>query len=162
MFLLGKTNFEKNKLLEALKLCKLMLKEDKSCEISELIEEKMNKHNVLTFYCLAKLYKLVTLSKTSLTYIERCFPMVVEAPSFLHLDVNTVLRILGSSELNIKTEVEVFNAAVNWLEHDIEDRSKYAKQLLLKVRLTLLSKHAFEHISNCKSLVAKNIELKEY
>ena len=119
----------------------------------------MTLNNVLAFYSLAKLYKLAITSETSLAYIERCFQMVDEAPNFLHLDINTVVRILGSSELNNHSEIEVFSAAINWLEHDIEERSKYAKQLLLKVRLTLLSEHAFEHISNRKSLVCKNIEL---
>ena len=119
----------------------------------------MTLNNVLAFYSLAKLYKLAITSETSLAYIERCFQMVDEAPNFLHLDINTVVRILGSSELNNHSEIEVFSAAINWLEHDIEERSKHAKQLLIKVRLTLLSEHAFEHISDCKSLVAKNIEL---
>ena len=136
-----------------------MLNEDGKNVISDSMKEKIDKHNVHTFYSLAKLYKLASTSETSLAYIERCFPIVVEEPNFLHLDIDTVVRILDSSELNIHSEVEVFNAAINWLEHDIEERSKYAKQLLLKVRLALLSEHAFEHISDCKSLVCKNIEL---
>ena len=72
--------------------------------------------------------------------------MVVETQNFLHLNFKLVEKILASSELNIHSEVEVFNAAITWLKHNSEERSKYAKQLLLKVRIPLLSEHALEYV----------------
>ena len=72
--------------------------------------------------------------------------MVIETKNFLHLDFSTVAKILDNSELDIHSEVEIFNAANIWLNHNIEERSKYAKQLLLKVRLPLLSEPALEYI----------------
>ena len=81
-----------------------------------------------------------------LRYTERCFPIVIETKNFFHLDFNLVVKILASSELNIHSEVEVLNAAINWLKHNIEERNKYAKQLLLKVRLPLLSEHALKYV----------------
>ena len=134
------------KLSVDLKMNKLMLNEDKYSKISDLIEENKNVDNVLTFYSLAKFYKLATISESSLFYIERCFPMVVETRNFLHLDLSIVAKILASSELNIHSEVEVFNAVITWLKHNIEERNKYTKQLLLKVRLSLLSEYAINYI----------------
>ena len=72
--------------------------------------------------------------------------MLFESQNFLHLDISNVKKILASSELNIHSEVDVFNAAIYWLKHNIEERSKYVKQLLLKVRLPLLSEHALKYI----------------
>ena len=117
----------------------------------------MTLNNVLAFYSLAKLYKLAITSETSLAYIERCFQMVDEAPNFLHLDINTVVRILGSSELNNHSEIEVFSAAINWLEHDIEERSKYAKQLLRKVRFPLITETALEQLKDEFSSTENNV-----
>ena len=92
--------------------------------------------------------------------------MVVEVRNFLQLDFNIISKTLGSSELNIHSEVEVFNAAINWLKHNIEERSKYAKKMLLKVRFTFLSEYALNYISKCYSIFSKNQEyakiLKEF
>ena len=52
--------------------------------------------------------------------------MVVETQNFLHLDLSNVAKILASSELNIHSEVEIFNAVITWLKHNIEERIKYA------------------------------------
>ena len=87
-----------------------MLKKDKNLEIFDFVKDKISKNNVLTFYSLAKLYKLGNISESSLLYIERCFQMIVETQNFLHLDFSIVAKILASSELNIHSEVEVFNS----------------------------------------------------
>ena len=104
-----------------------MLKDDENMKTFDFIKDKMNKENVFTFYSLAKIYKLSIISDSSLLYIERCFLIVVESQNFLHLDFSIVAKILASSELNIHSEVEVFNAVITWLKHNIEERSKYAK-----------------------------------
>ena len=146
MFLSGKTKTDENNLSTALKLVKLMLNEDEYFKISDLIKVKINVDNVLTFYSFAKLYNLATISKSSFIYIENFFPTVVETQNFLQLDFSINAKILGSTSLNIHTEVEIFNAAITWLKHDSEERSKYAKKLLLKVRLPLLSEHALKYV----------------
>ena len=135
---------EEDELLVAFKLNKLMLN-DENPKLSNCIKKKVTKNNVLTIYSLAKLYKLATFFNACLVYVERCFPIVVETKNFLHLDFSLVKKILNSSDLNIHSEIEVFNAVINWLKHNSEERSKYAKQLLLKVRLSLLSEHALKY-----------------
>ena len=85
--------------------------------------------------------------------------MVVGTQNFLHLDISIVAKILDSSELNIHTEVEVFNAVNTWLKHNSKERSKYAKQLLLKIRLPLLSEHALKYILDKVSPFSKKNEL---
>ena len=54
--------------------------------------------------------------------------------------------MLSSSDLNIDSDLQVFNAADSWLCHDITERRKYAKELLSKVRLPLLSIPALEQV----------------
>ena len=127
-------------------MSKLLLKEYTSTNICQTIKSRIAIDNVFTFYSLAKIYKLETVYELCLTYIERCFPMVVETQSFLHSDFSIVAKILDSSDLNIHSEVEVFEAAYIWLNHNSKKRSKYAEQLLLKVRLPLLSEQALEYV----------------
>ena len=110
-----------------------MLLRRANLKINKSIKNNITIQNVIFYYCLAKTHKLIDSSHFSFEYIERCYPMVVETQNFLYLDLNLVLKILSSSELNIHSEVQVFNAAKSWLEVDSEQRNKHAKQLLQKV-----------------------------
>ena len=137
---------KEHEILLALKINKVLQKEDTIMKINKVLRNKFTVKNVVTLYSLAKCYNLATISESSLLYIERCFPMVNETQNFLHLDFSIVAKILSSSELNIHSEVEIFNAVIAWLKHNSEERSKYSKQLLLKIRLSLLSEHALNYI----------------
>ena len=94
IFCLDKTKIKENELVIALKLNKLMLNKDENLKMFDFIKDKMSKDNVLTFYSVAKLYKLGIISESSLLYIERCFPMVIETQKFLHLDFTNLAKIL--------------------------------------------------------------------
>ena len=74
----------------------------------------------------------------------------------MHLDFSIVAKILDSCELNIHSEVEIFNAVIAWLKHNSVQRIKYAKQLLLRVRISLLSEHASKHILDKTSSFTEN------
>ena len=89
----------------ALKINKLLQTEDTIMKISKVFQDKLTVKNVVAFYSLAKYYNRATISKSSLLYIERCFPIVVESQNFLHLDYSIVAKILASSELDIHSEV---------------------------------------------------------
>ena len=110
-----------------------------SNRISEISKENLSAENAAVLYPLASLFNLTNLKKASYEYLERCFTIIVDDKNFIELEHTHVLRLLKSSELLITSEIEVYNAANRWLNHNIDERSKYAKNLLLKVRLTLLS-----------------------
>ena len=74
--------------------------------------------------------------------------MLAETNNFIELDFFTVSKILTSSELNITSELEVFYAADKWLTYNITNHSRFAKSLLQKVRLPLLSYHALHYLLN--------------
>ena len=82
--------------------------------------------------------------------------MIVETKNYLHLDFNVVSKILGSSELDIHSEMQVFIAVDNWIKHNNEQRETFAKRLLLKVRFTLLSDHNLKTLRNNFSLLDNN------
>ena len=92
------------------------------------------------------IFKLKTSRDESMRFIERCFPIVAESKDFSELDFVSLVKITSSSELNIDSELQVFDTFYSWLYHDITERRKYAKELLSKVRLPLLSIPALEQI----------------
>ena len=122
------------------------------------IDDKVTIRNISIFYNLANLYNFSSLAETTLNYIQRCYTMVVKTQSFLELSFKQVAKIFSSSELNIHSEIEVFNAAINWLKHKNEERSKYAKQLLLTVRFHLFSDCELNCVlNNTSSFIEKMI-----
>ena len=54
--------------------------------------------------------------------------------------------------------MEIFEAASNWVDYDISGRSKFAFDLLLKVRLPLLSEHALKYLLTKKSPISEVCE----
>ena len=147
-----------SELVSIITLNKLSLKDNVLSNLSESIEENLQTENAACFYHLVKRFNLKSLVVTVFEYVARCFTILVETPSFLELDFTLVSKILASSELLITTELEVLNAANAWLSYNTEERKKFAKDLLLKVRLPLLSDHALKHISNESSCFTKIVE----
>ena len=99
-------------------------------------------------YQLSTIHELPSLVEQTFNIIERCFTMLVETPNFLELDYTVLAKVLSRSELHITSELEVFNAVNAWLKYNIEERKEFAKQLLLRIRLPLLSDAALRDILN--------------
>ena len=133
-------------IISTIKNNKVLLNKDEENVMYGCTENKIKLKNVAALFNFSELFNSLNLSSRSLKFIERCFQMFVDSTSFLELDFKHISKILSSSELNIDSEMEVFNAIVSWLGHN-KERSKYAKGLFLKVRLLLLSDPALELIS---------------
>ena len=145
-------------------------------KIFGLIEDRINVQRVSAFYQLADIFNVSKLAQTTFRYIERCFTMIVTSPNFLELGFNFVDKILASSELNVTSEQEVLNAAEQWVNYNFKERSNFGKDLLLRVRLPLISDHAltdmldkpyvlrsssvFRKIENCVALINEFLENK--
>ena len=98
--------------------------------------------------------------------------MLIETDSFKELDFIDPVKILRSSQLLITTELEVYNAANNWVSYNIKERSKFAKDLLLPVRFpslldsilkSILDKpSSFLKINECCKILEQITEIKEF
>lgn len=47
---------------------------------------------------------------------------MVESEEFLLLPVNQLVDIISSDELNVRSEEQVFNAAMAWVRYNMTDR----------------------------------------
>ena len=155
-----KSTIEQRNVVSAYKVNKLLLKEDILHKIHKHIE-RISVQNVTLVYTLAKLYNMQYLAKVALRLFDSCFQNVVETENFLDLDLHTLDKILGSSNLNIHSEIEVSNQIIFWLKYKIEERSKFAEKLLHKVRLTLLSNYEMQHFLKSISPLGVTKELVE-
>ena len=114
------------------------------------VHNKSKYHFVCLFYQLTSFYNLSDFKNDALKYIYRWFTIIAKIDNFQYLELNNIIRILSSSELNISSELEVFNASDLWLSCESFDRSKFAQELFLKTRFPLLSDHV------TKSLLKQN------
>ena len=137
-----------SKIITATRFNKLSLNEYAVSTICTILEEKIQIKNAASVYQFVNLFNLFSLQIPNLSYIERFFTIVSDNESFLELEYNFVSKILASSELLITSEIEVFKVVVKWLNHKIEERSKYAEDLLSKVRFQLLSTEIIRHLLN--------------
>ena len=136
----------------------ILLNENIDNELCKYIKNAVNVNNVVAVYYTSQLFKHSSLFKLSLCYIERCFSIIADSKRFLDLDFKSVYKILSSSNLNIDSEFEVFNTANVWLSHKVTERIKYAKCLLFRIGLPLLSVPALNSILDENSCFRTNDE----
>ena len=129
---------DENNFFTVLRANNILLHQDLEKIEFEKIEDKINVQNVATYYGISKLFSLTKLVKFALCYIYRCFSNVYDSHSFSELGFTIVAKILASSELCIDSELEALDAAKCWVIYDYAERSMFAKDLLLKIRLPLL------------------------
>ena len=135
-------------LLLVLKTKQLLLDEDDGYKTCKKIRKKIDIENVAAVLFFAKIFKLSSLVKLSLNFIERNLSLISDSFKLLELDIICIEKVLSSEELNIDSEMEIVNIIEGWLLYKIDERSKYAKRLLSKVRLPLLSVPALKYILN--------------
>ena len=130
---------EEDEMLPAVKFNSIFLNKNVENQVTRVLKEKIDLKNAVTYYQFADTFQLLKLVTEAFTYSERCFTMVSKTKNFLQLDFEYVYKILSSSELDIYSELEVFETADKWVSFEYENRSKFTKDLLLRVRFPLLS-----------------------
>ena len=127
--------------------------DDVDIVISNYIHIKISIENAAkNFIFFGRKFKLSKLSNILLRYVERCFSSIPDSQNFSNLDFVSFANILLGNNLNVDSELQVFKAAYAWLSHNISERSKYSKDVMLTVRHFLLS--------DLKNILSKNCYLK--
>lgn len=157
-YILAKFKPEEKDFIQSLKRRKLLCNKKLQEKSYICVEDTMSVKNNLFFYQIAHIFHLTNLSKKCYSYAERCFAEVAETRNFQQLDLALVLKILNSSSLHVTTELEVFNAANDWISCNRKERSEFCKDLLRAVRLPLLSAAALNSLLREASFVTANYE----
>ena len=86
------------------------MNEDVESSLNDYIKKNV-KNNKVTLYCqLAHIFEITELVKTTIAYIHRCFTEVADSQEFFELSFYLVSKILSSSQLEVTSEMEIFNA----------------------------------------------------
>ena len=115
------------------------------------MSDKVTVKNVSTYHQVATIFNMPSFSKATFRCIERFFASVAETENFPHLSFARVSQILSSSKLNVTSEMEVLRAADRWLSFGAAQRRAFSTDLLVKIRLPLLSNRGLEKFLNGSS-----------
>lgn len=88
---------------------------------------------------LADAHNFKNLMKSALTYIQNNFPQILKEDEIYELPKDLIVEFFSSEKLRVDSEFQVFQAALRWITHDINERRQYVFEILQHVRLPLLS-----------------------
>ena len=71
----------------------------------------------------------------------------------LELDIDTLCQLLSSDDLVVQTEFDVFQLAVRWLVHNIEERVKFSLRIMNLVRFCYMTTEELFTCAETTSLI---------
>lgn len=84
-------------------------------------------------------------------YIDQNFSAVSEGEEFLALSVGQLVNLIKRDELNVRCELEVFNAVLRWVKHDEPRRRSKTTDVLSAVRCHFLTPRFLkQQLQNCE------------
>ncbi|KAG5452985.1 Kelch-like protein diablo [Clonorchis sinensis] len=123
-------------LLPAACLLQLTEVQDVCCEF---LKRQLDPSNCLGIRAFADTHACRGLLRVADRYTQLNFLEVMESEEFLLLPVKQLADILGSDELNVRSEEQVYRAVMRWLHHNLSERRHHLPYLLQHVRLPLLA-----------------------
>ncbi|GFO08395.1 histone-lysine N-methyltransferase SETMAR [Plakobranchus ocellatus] len=106
---------------------------------STYLKNRLEPSTCLSIRAFADQYMCSTLVEAANKYIQKKFRQVALTPDFLSLPKAEVLEILSRDELDVRSEEQVFEAVMRWIKHDSATRVPDLPELMVKVRLPLLT-----------------------
>ncbi|XP_059172839.1 kelch-like protein 18 [Physella acuta] len=106
---------------------------------STYLKNRLEPSSCLSVRQFADQYQCCSLVEAANKYIQNNFQQVALSSDFLTLPKSEVLEILSRDELHIISEEQVFEAVMRWIKHDSDARVKDLPELMVKVRLPLLT-----------------------
>lgn len=104
----------------------------------QFLKEQLQPCNCLGIAAIASGFSCEELWSEARKYAVKCFNQVTKCDEFKELSLEAVKQLLMDENVCIRSEEDVYDAAVEWLSSS-EDRLKYSAEILCCVRLPVLS-----------------------
>ena len=112
----------------------------------EFLSDHMDVSNCLGIKQFADMHSCPELVKKANRFVVRKFADVVKMDEFLEVPHHVMKELLENDHLHVENEMQVFNAFIHWIEHDIDGRAPFAYDLLSCIRIPLLNKQHWERV----------------
>lgn len=105
----------------------------------EFLKRQLDPSNCLGIRAFADTHACRDLLRIADKFTQHNFQDVVEHEEFLLLPLNQLIDICSSDELNVRSEEQVYGAAMAWVKYNIAERRQHLPVVLQHVRMPLLS-----------------------
>lgn len=146
-------------LLPAANLFQLTEVRDACCDF---LKDQLHTTNCLGFMAFADLHACPDLLLESQRYAKKHFPEVRMSEEFTQLPLGTVVDLISSSELGVLSEEDVFEAVIQWVKYDKENRITHLPELIHHVRYKLLTSNYILHHVAEEALLAESPACKDF
>ena len=106
---------------------------------AEFLMTRLLPHNVLGVMSFADALGCVSLVNACQKFIKKFFTHVSQSDEFLMLPLDQVQKLVSEDELEVASEEIVFESVMSWVNHDESSRKDQLPQLLVCVRMPLLT-----------------------
>ncbi|KAJ8021102.1 Kelch-like protein 20 [Holothuria leucospilota] len=105
------------------------------------LQAQLDASNCLGIHSFADMYSCEDLKNVAQRFIYQHFPEVIQTEEFFLTPEQDVVKLLKSDQLQVDNEEEVYEAAMSWLEYDMENRRHCCCTILQEIRFALLDKN---------------------
>ncbi|XP_006821509.1 kelch-like protein 40 [Saccoglossus kowalevskii] len=127
----------------------------------QVMERHLDALNCIGVYHFADMYSCVDLKNAANTFLNDNFMSVCKGEEFLQLPPSELLEIISREDLNVIAEEDIYDAAMMWLNFEIESRIRVLHLVLNHVRLALIEPSFFHNIIACNQYVLSDENCKQ-
>ena len=106
----------------------------------EFLRNNIDCVNCIAISHLAEKYNCKKAQLDAEEFSRQNFRDVTKTKEFLEMDIDYVVRLVSSDELNVTNESEIYTAIMSWTKYSQASRSRFLWQLLNYLRVPLLSR----------------------
>ena len=146
-------------LLPAANLLQLTEVRDSCCDF---LRKQLDPTNVLGIISFADLHSCRDLLSEAQRYARKHFPEVRSSEEFVTLPLNSIVDLISSDELGVLAEEDVFEAVIQWVKHNRNDRETHLAELIRHIRYELLSSnYVLKHVAE-EEILKSNPDCKDF
>ncbi|XP_076818772.1 kelch-like protein 5 [Clavelina lepadiformis] len=119
--------------------------------------KQLHPSNCLGIRAFADLQSCHRLYKEAHVYTMEHFTDVMRNQEFVMLHFNQVCELVGSDDVNVPSEMTLFEALLIWVKHSEAERKQHMPELLSHIRLTHMSKEFLADRVQTNSLINQNL-----
>ncbi|XP_063430646.1 kelch-like protein 18 [Mytilus trossulus] len=127
----------------------------------DFLKRRLKPYNVLGVRTFGDQYMCTSLVEATNKYLQKHFKEIMKSEEFFNLSLTDVLEIITRDELNIDSEEQVFEAVINWVKQNTEERCKALPELMVKVRLPLLTPHYLSDRVATEELIKNSLQCRD-
>ena len=128
---------------------------------SDFLIKQLSPHNCLGIKSFAEGHGCCELMEFAHRHSLSRFTEVSQSEEFMTLDLGQVSDLLSCDNLRVINEEDVYDAAIGWINYNMEERGQYMAHLLHFVRLPLLSPAVLADKVKSNELISSNFECRD-